>query len=247
MSINYSVIIPAYNSEKYIEESIYSTLNQTIKPTEIIIIDDSSTDSTPEIVEEIAKEQPEIRLIRNEQNLGVAQSRNKGLENIHGDYIAFLDADDLWKTEKMEKQLAFMEENQLALSFTSYQLIDSNGKSLHKVRKIPKNSSFAELLKHNYIGPSTAVISKKIAQTIRFEKDFFHEDYIYFLSILKDEKRVAGLDEILVEYRVHDTNRNKNKLHAAQGRWAVYRNYLHLNVFQSIYYFCIYAFYGFIE
>ena len=134
-----SIITPLYNCEKYIEETILSVINQTYKNWEMIIVDDCSKDKGVEIVEKYQRLDSRIKLYKNEINLGGAGTRNKCIEKAKGKYIAFLDSDDLWKKEKLEKQISFMEKNNYLFSYTKYERISEDGYKLNLVSKILKN------------------------------------------------------------------------------------------------------------
>ena len=155
-----SIITPLYNCEKYIEETILSVINQTYKNWEMIIVDDYSKDKGAEIVRKYRKIDSRIKLYKNEINQGVSFTRNRAIDLSLGKYIAFLDSDDLWKKEKLEKQISFMEENNIVLSYTGYEKINSDG-SLRGEIKVPEKLDYNELLKNCLIGFLTAVYPKR--------------------------------------------------------------------------------------
>ena len=181
-----SIITPLYNCEKYIEETIQSVINQTYKNWEMIIVDDCSKDKGVEIVEKYQKLDSRIKLYRNEKNQGVSYTRNRAIGLSKGKYIAFLDSDDLWKKEKLEKQISFMEENNIVLSYTGYEKINSDGSLRGKI-KVPKKLDYNELLKNCLIGFLTAVYRKEDLKGFRFIKSKA-EDYIFWLKYFKKNK-----------------------------------------------------------
>ncbi len=233
-----SVVMPAYNCEKYIGEAIESVLEQRI-PLELIIVEDSSKDRTKEVVSSYLQDE-RITYIRNEKNAGVAASRNKGIELAKGKYIAFLDADDRWTKDKLERQVTFMEEGDQVLSSTGRELIDENGDSTGKIIGIPEEIGYKDLLKGNVLNTSGVMVLASVAKRYPMGQDHLHEDYIMWLSILKECGKAYGINEPMLQYRVMKGTKSGNKLKSAKMTWGVYR-YMGLNIICSIYYFIHYA------
>lgn len=233
-----SVIMPVYNGEKYIGQAIESVLKQKVS-LELIIIDDCSTDGTIKVVNEYLKYN-RVSFLPNEKNLGVAASRNKGMEAAKGKYIAFLDSDDYWTEDKLEKQIALMEEKQAVLSSTGRELIDEEGNSTGKIIGIRKEVNYRELLKGNVLNTSGVMVLSEVAKKYPMVQDHLHEDYIMWLSILKDYDTAYGINEPLLKYRVMKGTKSANKLKSAKMTFGVYR-YMGLNLIQACYYFCFYA------
>lgn len=243
---NYSVVIPAYNSADNLREAVDSAVQQTHPPYEIIIIDDGSKDNTGEIIKTLANEISAVRPYTNKVNIGVAETRNRGFSIASSDYIALLDSDDIWLPEKMKKQISFMELNKCDFSYTGYSFIDTQGKPIENTDYfVPKTAEIKEMLKENYIGCATTVISKEIAENYKMSSEYSHEDYVFWLTLLQDKKIGMGINEILVNYRISPDSRSGNKFKAAKNRWKIYRNFLKLSIFKSLYYFMIYAFRGY--
>ena len=239
-----SVIMPAYNCENYIEEAIRSVLIQRTS-LELIIIDDCSGDRTRELIESFCGD-PRVVYVQNESNMGVAASRNKGMELARGKYIAFLDADDYWTEDKLEKQTALMEDKQAVLSSTGRELMDKDGNLLGKLIGIKEELCYKELLKGNVFNTSGVMVLTEVARRYPMEQDHLHEDYIMWLSILKDYGVAYGLNEPLLKYRVMKGTKSANKLKSAKMTFGVYR-YMGLNIFQACYYFCFYAVRGLLK
>lgn len=233
-----SVIMPAYNCKDYIAEAIRSVLIQKV-PLELIIIDDHSNDGTEELVQSFSQD-GRVICVRNERNLGVASSRNKGVELARGKYVAFLDADDYWMEDKLEKQTALMEKKQAVLSSTGRELMDKDGNLSGKTIGIKEEISYKELLKGNILNTSGVMVLTDVAKRYPMEQEQLHEDYIMWLSILKDYNVAYGINEPLLKYRVMKGTKSGNKLKSAQMTFGVYR-YMGLSFFQSCYYFCFYA------
>ncbi len=233
-----SIITPLYNSEKYIGETIESVLNQTYKNWEMLIIDDCSKDNGVKIVNNYILKDKRIKLFRNEKNEGVSFSRNRAIDLSQGKYIAFLDSDDLWKKEKLEKQISFMEKNNIDLSYTGYEKINTDG-SLRGEIKVPKKIDYKELLKNCLIGFLTAIYLKEKFEIYRFKKTKA-EDYIFWLEIFKQIDYAYGIQESLAYYRVSNNSRSSNKLDIVKFHWKIYREYEKLNFFKAVYYYFIY-------
>ena len=239
-----SIITPMYNSEKFITKTIDSVLNQTYKEWEMIIVDDCSKDSSPEIVKEYAKKDSRIRYIELKVNKGVSNARNVAIENANGQYIAFLDSDDIWDKDKLQKQIEFMKKENHILTFTAYELIDENNNKLNKVINVPESVDYKTLLKGNIIGCLTVVIDRsKLDFDIRMS-GINHEDYVLWLSILKKGYKAYGLNEVSALYRKSSTSLSGNKIKSAKWTWNIYRNVENIPIHKSVYYFINYAING---
>lgn len=237
-----SIITPVHNSEAYLEATIKSVLAQSYGEFEFILIDDHSTDHSTEILQHYADLDNRIRLLTNENNLGVAESRNKGVANAKGKYVAFLDSDDLWKANKLEIQLEFAIENKYQFTYTSYRLIDENSAALNITNHAVLTTTFTDLLKCNVIGCSTVLGEKKLFESHPMPLNFYHEDYATWLSILKDCEYAYGLDEPLTLYRFMKGSRSSNKFRSAINVWQIYRNYMGMGHIKSSSYFLKYIF-----
>ena len=232
--------MPVYNGEITIEESVQSGLNQTYTNFELLIVDDASIDHTADVVRNLSSIDNRIKYTRNSQNLGVAITRNKAIQLAKGELIAFLDADDLWVTQKLEKQVSlFMENPRLAMTYSGYELIDKSSNSQKRMFLPPTTLTYGDLLKNNTIGCLTVVIKKKVISDLGF-KQIGHEDYNLWLDILKKEGRIFGMSEVLAKYRLH-TSLSSNKFKAAKWRWIIYREHQQLGLLKSLYYFSHYA------
>lgn len=239
-----SVIMPVYNCERFIGQAIRSVLCQKVD-LELIVINDCSKDNTDKVVSQYLHDERIIYVI-NDTNLGVAASRNKGMEMAKGKYVAFLDADDYWSEDKLEKQLALMEEKSAVLSSSGRELIDENGDFQNRYIGIDEEISYRDLLKGNVLNTSGVMVLASVAKRYPMVQEHLHEDYIMWLSILKDYEKAYGIDEPLLKYRVMKGTKSANKLKSAKMTFGVYR-YVGCNIFQSIYYFCWYALKGIIK
>ena len=239
-----SVIMPAYNAQRYLAQAIRSLQAQTFTQWELIVVDDCSGDDTAQIVSQLAQADPRIRLYRNEQNLGAAKSRNRGLELQEGEFVAFLDSDDVWRPKKLELQVDYMRQTNADLTYTAYAILDAQGRKAFQDYLVPPEVDFDGLLKQNVIGCSTAMLRGEVAKKYRFSEEFYHEDYVLWLEMLRDGCTAAGLREVLVEYRFHEQSKAGNKTKAAAMRWQIYRDYLGLSLPKSIWYFAHYGLSG---
>jgi teichuronic acid biosynthesis glycosyltransferase TuaG len=238
-----SIITPSYNSEKFISKTIESVINQTYQNWEMIIVDDCSPDNSNKIVEEYCKKDSRIKLIKLEKNSGPAVARNRAIEEAKGRYIAFLDADDLWKPEKLEKQINFMKENNLVFTYSSYDLIDEEGNFMGTF-KTKEIISYESMLKTNSVGCLTVIYDADMLGKMFMPNILKHQDYGLWLKILKKINSTKGIIEPLAVYRIRKNSVSSNKLKAAYYQWKIYREVEKLNFFKSLYYFSCYIYYG---
>ena len=234
-----SVIIPMYNSEEYIKTTLYSALNQSYKNIEIIVIDDASTDGSVEIIRKIASSDNRIRLISNEINKGVAESRNTGILSSNGEYLAFLDSDDIWIKNKLEIQMEELEKSNKDVSYTSFEFIKKSGELTGKEYIVPIAINHESLLSENVICCSSVLIKLDAIKNIKFNKNYNHEDYVLWLELLREGKTFIGIRRKLLYYR--KGGRSADKLKAAKDRWIVYRRFENLSILKSLRCFALYA------
>ncbi|MDO4490585.1 MAG: glycosyltransferase family A protein [Lachnospiraceae bacterium] len=235
-----SVIMPAYNAEQTIEKAIRSVCSQTYSNLELIVINDCSSDGTAELLSTMAQQDSRIHFHTNEHNLGAAGSRNRGIGLCQGAYTAFIDSDDFWYPEKLERQLTCMEKNRASICYTAYGILDAEKNELVKVYHIPERTDYTGLLKENVIGCSTVMMDTELLKRHMFQPGFYHEDYALWLKCLKEGAVAAGIDSLLVEWRYIPDSRSGNKLRSAAKRWEVYRNSEQLSLGKSLYYFSFY-------
>ena len=242
-----SVVMPAYNAERFIAKAIESVLNQTIQDFELIVVDDCSKDATASIAEEYAARDSRVKLLKNEQNLRVAGTRNRALEVCRGEYVALLDSDDIWYPDKLEKQIALAKKENADIVYCSYALIDEMGEKSRNDFIVPDKTDFEHLLQSNVIGCSTVMITGEIARNYRFSETWFHEDFVLWLRLLQEGKKAVGLTEVQVDYRVYSGSKASNKLKSAKYRWRIYREALEFSRWKSAGYFVRYAVSGFLK
>ncbi|MCQ8881299.1 glycosyltransferase [Pseudoalteromonas shioyasakiensis] len=237
-----SIITPSYKSKKFIKETLLSIQNQTFTDFEVLIVDDASPDDSADYIEAILPDD-RFRLIRLENNLGAAEARNEALKIANGRYIAFLDSDDLWKTEKLEKQIQFMKRKNIAFSFSAYEVIDEKGIIVKDKIPVPDKITKSQYLGNTIIGCLTVILDRtKFKQDIRMPNLRSSHDMALWVNLLDEIKVAHGYKDILASYRLVGTSNTANKTKAAKEVWQVYRNYLQYNRFKSSYYFIKYAF-----
>ncbi|WP_423799418.1 glycosyltransferase family 2 protein [Neobacillus sp. SAB-20_R2A] len=237
-----SIITPTYNCGKFIAETIESVRQQTYQNWEMIIVDDCSTDNTKEIVEEYINQDKRIKYHLLEKNSGAAVARTKAMELASGTYMAFLDSDDLWPTEKLERQLSFMKKNGYDFTCTEYEQIDEKGTPLNKSIKTKNKTNYNGVLLSCPVGNSTVMynsqhLGKFVVPNIRKRND----DALW-LQILKKEKYIYGLPEILMKYRVRSNSISSNKLDLVKYHWYLYREIEKLSVIRSSFHICCWVF-----
>ncbi|WP_299675335.1 glycosyltransferase family 2 protein [uncultured Dokdonia sp.] len=232
-----SIITPLYNAEKYIIATLKSVQAQTHTNWEQLVVNDCSTDNSLQLAEELAKKDTRIKVITLSRNSGAAQSRNKATELATGDYIAFLDADDLWHPEKLEKQLKLMQEHHAAVSYTSYTHINEEGNALGKrIKALPK-LTYQKQHSNNYVGNLTgmykaAEIGKIIAPNIRKRQDWA----VWLEAIKKSNRPALGIQEDLAYYRIHESSMSSNKLNLVKYNFKFYKEYLGYSWIKSAFY-----------
>lgn len=239
-----SVIMPAYNAERFVEEAIRSVMAQTVTDWELLVLDDGSKDATAQIAQSLAAEDSRIRILPNEANMGVAKTRNRGFDLCRGQYVALLDSDDVWLPEKLEKQLALAEQTGADIIYCSYGIMDELGKRICDDFLVPPTVDFDQFLVKSVISCSTALLSRKIVDRYRFMTEFYHEDLALWLQLLQDGYQAWGVVDVLAQYRVMQGTRASNKLKSALNRWRIYRRHLELPVGKSLSLLAEYALLG---
>lgn len=231
-----SIITPLYNSEDYIAETINSVEMQTYGNWEMIIVDDCSNDNGKEIVKEIIKKDSRIKLIELNKNCGGAVARNVAIKEAKGKYIAFLDSDDLWHPQKLEKQIKFMEEYNYCFTFTKYQKINKVGKKLKIFINVPKILTYRGALFKNPIGCLTVVYNADELGKLYLPLIRKRQDYGLWLYILKNKSLGYGIDENLAYYRLVNGSISSNKIKLVIYQWDLLRKVEKLSILESIFY-----------
>ena len=242
-----SIIMPAYNCERTVEDAVSSVLAQTYQNWELIIVDDASTDRTHDVCRELSGKDSRIRLITNQSNCGTLISRLNAIGVSEGEWIAFIDADDLWDKQKLEKQIRLRDETGCDIVYTGSAFIDENGNKIDWILHVPVRSEYSKLLKQNIISNSSVMVRKgdfiEYSPTDESKHDM-HEDFACWLLMLRDGRTAAGIDEPLITYRVSKGSSSGNKLKASELNMNTYK-YIGLGFFARCFYQTCYAVNGF--
>lgn len=232
-----SVIIPMHNSSKHIEECLKSVINQTYKNIEVIVIDDASEDNSLELVKRIKDSR--IRIIKLKENVGAANSRNEGIKEATGDYICFLDSDDYWIIDKLDRQVKFMEDNNYTFIYGGY---DYFKKGRRKKAKVPKSMTYNQLLKNHAIFTSTVMLNMSYLkkEEIYMPDIKRGQDYGAWWNILKKGITAYAITDTIAIYRVGEKSLSSNKFKAIDRTWKLFKRE-NLSYPKRVYYFINYA------
>ena len=237
-----SIITPSFNSSKYIKETVDSVLRQTYENWELIIVDDGSKDSSANIIQDLTNTDTRIKGFYFDKNIGAAEARNVAIQQAKGKYIAFLDSNDLWELEKLEKQISFMQTEDIAFSFSTYQPMSEDGSKLYSIIHAPKIVTYSAYLKNTIIGCLTVVIDREKAGDFEMPNIRSSHDMALWLLIMKRGFDAYGLDENLARYRIVSASNSSSKWHAAKDVWKIYREVEKLSFLYSSWCFLNYAF-----
>jgi len=230
-----SIVMPAYNCGKYVVEAINSVLAQTYRNWELLVLDDGSKDNTLRIIEEFSQKDSRIKAVPNGKNMGVSATRNRGIELASGEWIAFLDSDDMWKPEKLEKQFEIVEKEAAEFLFTGSSYINEEGEPYKGIFEVPEKITYKKLRNQNVISCSSVLVRKKYFEHIKMEKDEIHEDYAVWLRILKLGVIAFGVNEPLLIYRISRNSKSGNKMKTVKMTYKVFR-FVGINPIGSAYF-----------
>ena len=216
-----SVITPVYNAEKFIGQTIESVFNQTYKNLELILVDDVSTDRSVEIIKEYGEEHSEIVYFLQTENSGAGVARNKALEIAKGQYVAFLDADDLWVPEKTERQIQLMRRKNSSFSYAAIEMIDEFGKMVKGKRSIKESCDYKYLLQNTIIATSSVIVDRNVFGDFRMSSRRGGQDYATWLSLLRNGTVACGINETMVKYRVGNDSLSSNKFKSIKQVWEI--------------------------
>lgn len=237
-----SIIVPVYNAAEFLEETVETVTAQKETNWELLFVDDCSSDESREVIKRCARKDARIRLIEQPENLGAAEARNRGVEEAQGRYLAFLDADDLWKEEKLSRELAFMEKQNAGFVFSGYEFANEKGIGTGKIVRVPKELCYRQALKNTTIFTSTVLFdTEKIPKELIKMPLVKSEDTAAWWKILRSGYKAYGLDENLVLYRRSSGTLSANKLEAIRRIWYLYRKVEGLGILYSFYNFVFYA------
>ncbi|OOE86292.1 glycosyltransferase family 2 protein [Salinivibrio sp. AR640] len=240
-----SIITPTYNAIDYIESVYNSICNQNYERWEWLVTDDCSIDGTYEFLVELSQKDPRVNVFKNKVNSGAALSRNNSISKSNGDFIAFIDSDDLWFSCKLTEQVNFMSSNAIDFCFTAYELIDENNENLGKTvdTHLSSRIDYQDLLrKKATVGCSTVMIRKSAFSDLEMPHIRTGQDYGLWLKLLKTGKYAYPLPSVLTQYRILPGSLSRNKIKKARRQWEIYRHLEKLDLLTSIECFCFYAF-----
>lgn len=236
--------MPVYNASRFLSQTIESVLNQSFKDFEFIAVDDCSKDDSYDILCNYASRDSRIRVYKNEENKGVSYTRNFAVSKAEGEYIALIDSDDMWESEKLTKQLEILNiHDDAAFCYTGSAFVDTNSQKSDFVFRVPKRVDYKTLLKQNVASCSSVVIRKEWLLKYPMAHDDMHEDFAVWLSVLKECRFAYGIDEPLLIYRVDRNSKSGNKFKSIGMTYRVYK-YMKLNIFQRLYYLFMYIISG---
>ncbi len=237
-----SIVMPVYNAASYLEKTIGSVQAQTYSDWELIAVDDCSKDNSYEMLCQMAETDPRIRPVKAEKNAGAAMARNRGIDLTNGRYLAFLDSDDLWHPQKLEKELAFLKEKQAAFAFTAYEFGDSEANGNGKIVQVPPTLTYRKALSRTIIFTTTVMFD-----LTRIDRELVHmpnvksEDTATWWQILRAGYTAYGLNQNLAVYRRPASSLSSNKLEAIGRIWNLYRRHEKLSLIESAWHFCFWA------
>ena len=246
-----SIITPVYNMENFLEETAKSVFAQTYSNWEWILIDDASTDKTAKIIKGYQKNDERIKPIFLKEKPKAGNLRNIGVKNTLGKFVAFLDGDDLWYSNKLERQIDFMLVNNYLFTYTAYEHIKEDSQPKGNILRFKKkNNNFRSILKSCSIGCSTVILhfpkEKIYLENVPPGMTLCH-DLMYWLCVLKKIPNAYYLDEVLMKYRLRGSALSRNKIKQVRAQWRVYRDFVGFDLFNSFYNFSFYAILGILK
>ncbi len=240
-----SVIIPVYNSERYINKTLDSVLAQTYKLIEIVLVDDCSTDNTEQLINEYTEKHDNITYYQLKKNSGAAIARNKALELAKGRYFAFLDSDDLWYPQKINKQLTLMKQKNISICYTAIEMIDENDRLIKGKRNVLEKVDYNFLLKNTMLATSTIVIDRKLVGSFEMPLIRSGQDYATWLQLMRNGTNAHGINEVLVKYRKSRNSLSSNKIKGIKKVWDIQVKQEKINPLNATYNCMCYAYNAF--
>jgi teichuronic acid biosynthesis glycosyltransferase TuaG len=240
-----SVIMPIYNAEKYLTETLNSIFNQDYKNIEIILVDDCSKDNSAKMIADFQKRHPEIVYYLQEKNMGAGAARNKALELAKGQYVAFLDSDDIWMSNKIRRQIELMKAKNSPFSYTAIEMMDEKSETIKGKRNIKETCDYKYLLHNTIIATSSVVIDRTVLGDFRMPLRRGGQDYATWLMLLRDGAVACGINEALVRYRVARGSLSSNKFKSIKQVWEIQTQDEKINKFIAAFHvmcFCFNAF-----
>lgn len=232
-----SIVVPVYNASRFLDETIKTVREQTIDNWELIFVDDCSTDNSDEIIKQYMKIDKRIKYFKQDQNEGPALARNRGIDEAKGNFLCFLDADDMWDKDKLEKQLNFMLEKEVAFSYTSYEFATFDGIPTGKKVKAKEILTYKEVLKNNIISTITVMFNLNLIdkELIKMPNLKYVEDTATWFKILRNGFKAYGLSDVYSYYRRSSNTESSNKFKTQKRLWNLYRKEEKMGFFKSLY------------
>lgn len=224
-----SVITPVYNVEKYIDETLESIFRQTYEDIEIVLVDDCSTDNSAQIIAKYKESHPEIVYFLQPKNMGAGAARNKALELASGQYVAFLDSDDLWLPKKTERQIKLMHEKNSPFSYAAIEMMDEESKTIKGKRNLKETCNYKYLLHNTIIATSSVIVDRTVLGDFRMPLRRGGQDYATWLKLLRGGAVAYGINETLVRYRVSNNSLSSNKFKSIKQVWEIQTQDEHIN------------------
>lgn len=237
-----SVITPVYNVEKYIYKTLESIFAQTYKNIEIILVDDCSTDDSKKVIAKYIEMHPEIKYFEQPKNMGAGAARNKCLELASGQYVAFLDGDDIWMPEKTDRQIALMKKKNSPFSYTAIEMIDESGETIKTKRKLKENCDYKYLLHNTIIATSSVIINRKVFGDFYMPLRRGGQDYATWLMLLRNGTVACGINETLVRYRVGRNSLSASKYKSVKQVWEIQTQVEKINKISAMYHVSCFTF-----
>lgn len=231
-----SIIVPVYNAAEYIRKTIEMVQAQTFTDWELLLVDDGSKDNSEEVIRTYLEEKPDerIRLLKKEKNEGAALTRNRGIREAKGRYIAFLDADDVWMPYKLEKQMEYMKKENAGFVFSAYEFGDENAVGTGRVVQVPDTLTYKKALSRTVIFTTTVLLdTQKISKELIYMPNVPSEDSATWWQILKAGHVARGLNEVVAIYRRPAKSLSSNKFKAMKRIWYLYRKVEKLSLLTS--------------
>ena len=230
-----SVITPIYNAEKYLADTLNSVFAQDYKDIEIVLVDDYSKDDSAKIISEFQKNHPEIVYFLQEKNMGAGAARNKALELARGQYVAFLDSDDIWMPDKIGRQIKLMKEKKSPFSYTAIEMMNEKGETTKGKRKLRESCDYKYLLHNTIIATSSVVVDRNVLGDFRMPLRRGGQDYATWLMLLRGGAVACGINEALVRYRVASGSLSSNKFKSIKQVWEIQTQDEKINKFKALF------------
>lgn len=239
-----SIVMPVYNTERFLRQAIDSVLHQTYRNIELIVVDDCSKDNSLKILMEYQEKDSRVCVIKQERNRGVAHARNTGIQLAKGEFIALLDSDDVWEKTKIDRQTSLMKKDDADIAYCSLDFIDENGMQIKRPFIVAGKTDYNRMLVKCEFTCSTIMAKAELLKAHLFRSDYYHEDFLLWMELMRLPIKAVGDQTILMHNRQSSQSRSNNKVVAAKHRWKIYREALEMNIFQASVVFTEYAFFG---